>query len=177
MNLRMLLWVKKLEATGSPTGCAKRVRSEWAGAGAGRMLAMGITDRVLDMGQPPGRAGAAAGPQAAWILVRCSDRAGLLGEVAHTIAAHGHNILVPPPPSPHTHTQTLPDMRPFTGRPLNSCFCSSSSLPETHPSRSYLKDAGKNMPRDRGWLPECCPEGAVAQASCVHHSHLMLDPS
>jgi len=59
----------------------------------GRLIAAGILNRVLDMGDPMQGAGKAAHPQVAWLLVRCSDRSGLLAEVASTIAAHGHNIL------------------------------------------------------------------------------------
>lgn len=53
------------------------------------MLAHGILDRVLDMGNPRPAARAVC-----WLLVRCSDRAGLLAEVATTISSHGHNIQV-----------------------------------------------------------------------------------
>ena len=53
------------------------------------MLASGILDRVLDMGNPR-----LAARGVSWLLVRCSDRAGLLAEVANLISTHGHNIQV-----------------------------------------------------------------------------------
>lgn len=54
------------------------------------MMFHGILQRVLDMGVPP----PPPKRRESWLLVRCSDRAGLLADVANIISTHSHNILV-----------------------------------------------------------------------------------
>lgn len=39
----------------------------------------------------------AAGGHVTWLVVQCSDRPGLLADIALAIADHGHNIKVPRP--------------------------------------------------------------------------------